>query len=857
MRKRYVLYLFSLLSILMVGGVELNAQQKESEQTVKLVGVVIDSVSMEPVAFSTVAVTPLDNTTKKEPLRQVTDDMGQFTIALPASARYQVETSFVGKRSSKRILARKEIRRGMVIKFYMTDDVQELQGVTVSAARPLVRLAPDRIAYDVKNDPLSSSQNLREMLRKVPLVTIDGEGNLQIKGSANYQIHLNGKPSTMLSSNPKEVLRSIPASSIKKIEVITEPGVKYDAEGTSAILNIITEDDHSLEGLMGTVSMTASYPWGVTPSIYLTGKAGKLGFSAFYVHYDGTVNPHKQIIERTTSKMKTLNEGETSTYTRGDHGSFMLSYDINPKNLLTANVDFSLYNAKSVIKSRGQEWQLSDLATRTALSRDSIANKIFGGSLEAGLNYQHSTSLEDELLTLSYLYKRSPSNNSADMSVSIFNPATEALNMTMLQRSNTNSAMNEHTAQIDYTRPFGKEHYIEAGAKYIYRLGYGLPSYEHWDASTKSWASGGIFGQTDPFSSSSMTYHQGILGVYGSYRWVREKYSVQAGLRAEYGTYNVEYSHKDVAEVNRKFLDWVPQITLGYNPSQSSQFKLSYLFNVRRPGIEQINPYKQQTNPYNVSYGNADLSNERMHTLSLSYNFFSPKWVVNTSLSSGYCDNAINSYMFADPKNPKLYHQTWGNIGQKKSIGLSLFANYNPLAWLRFYSNANLSYVINDATGLKALDGKSDASSKVSGWGGMAYMGSVVTLPAKFIVGVNAGYFMQEPTLNSFNMSGYWYNLSLSKAFFKESLNISAFVNNPFFHERTMTSYLRGPEMNGTLQVIGSQFMGGISFSYSFGKLSSEIRTSKRTIQNEDMIESSNKGNAQGGANQGQGAGPR
>lgn len=249
-RNRFLCLSFLLALCLGIGGA--GAQNNHL-----LRGMVLDSLSREPVPFAAVSFTPIEEGKEGSALRQLTDDGGRFAISVPVANEYKVEASFVGKKMQSQILPYSKVKSMGMLRLFMADDAENLAEVTVTAARPLVRLDADRIAYNVKDDPLSKSENLQEMLRKVPLVTVDGEGNVSVKGSKNFRIYLNGKPSKMISSNPKEVLRSIPASTIKSVEVITEPGVKYEAEGVGAILNIITEQT-SFEGYQAQVGLRGS-----------------------------------------------------------------------------------------------------------------------------------------------------------------------------------------------------------------------------------------------------------------------------------------------------------------------------------------------------------------------------------------------------------------------------------------------------------------------------------------------------------------------------------------------------------------------------------------------------------------------
>lgn len=230
-----VFCLFLILCTL--GSGTLKAEQEKWE----VQGVVLDSLTLHPEMYATIRIFRQSNLVK--PITSlVSDNQGFFQSLLPIPGPYTLLITSVGRETIvKNFEVSKEKPDCNLGKLLVREDVKLLDGVSIFAAKPLVKAEVDKTSYNVEDDPDSQTNTLLEMLRKVPLVTVDGEDNIKLNGSSSFKIYMNGKPTNMLSNNPKDALRSIPASTIKKIEVITDPGARYDAEGVSGVLNILTK----------------------------------------------------------------------------------------------------------------------------------------------------------------------------------------------------------------------------------------------------------------------------------------------------------------------------------------------------------------------------------------------------------------------------------------------------------------------------------------------------------------------------------------------------------------------------------------------------------------------------------------
>ena len=409
--------------------------------------------------------------TAKVLLTGVTEDNGSFKQELPKAGEYVFVVSAVGKTQEKRKFevskAKPVADRGKVV-LHVAGNV--LAGVTVSAQAPLVSNEIDRLSYNVQSDAESKTKTIFDMLRKVPLVTVDGQDNITVKGSSNFKIYKNGHPDPSMSKNPKEVLKSIPASMIKKVEAITEPGAKYDAEGVSAILNIVTVDGMAVKGVTGTVSVNVNnygYP-GV--NTYLTTQVGKVVTSINYgYNYGGS----KKQRNSTESEYEYLSSGnrQTSwvrncdTKTNVHYGNIESSFEPDTLNLLTLSFGGYYYN-----------YTASGLGGNSMLDRQGATLWSYNNnwknkdnsyySFDGRFDYQHKTHVKDETLTLSYLL--STSRNHSDTEYTFYDMVNSPVNYDGYDSRGKENFI-EHTVQFDWSRPFAKYHKFETGVKYIYR----------------------------------------------------------------------------------------------------------------------------------------------------------------------------------------------------------------------------------------------------------------------------------------------------------------------------------------------------------------------------------------------------
>ena len=733
--------------------------QADKTGSYSIKGQVLDSLSNESVPYATLRIALAK--TPDKPVKLLACDVdGKFQAPLSSAGKYIISMQSIGKAPAEKTFTISDKQRNLDLgKLYMQEDNQRLGEVTVTAQKPLVKAEIDKLTYSLEDDPEAQTNNTLEMLRKVPMVTVDGDDNIQLKGNSNFKIYMNGRPSGLLSSNPSAVLKSLPASSIKDIEVITDPGARYDAEGVSGIINIIMVR-RVLDGYTGTVSaeVTANEAYGGGTFVSL--KAGKLGLTANY-----NLEYEREPIADITSFRENLSDDANRYLSQiGEHwerekmhrGYLEGTFEIDSMNLIS--VDANLF--------RKRQKEFSDLSVEMRdMNRDLIyaydrfsQNQPVFGSVEVNANYQHETRRKGELLTLSYRFTNDPNDDENRMRI------TGTSNYSDFLQWDTNRAKtNEHTGQLDYIRPIAGGHDLETGVKYILRQTDSEITQRLYDETSGNWHE-----PSGSFVDFSHTQH--IYSVYlgGTFRW--NKLGIKAGVRAEGTSLDVSYSNDLTKDFHSNFVDIVPNVTLSYSIGQSQQIRLGYNMRIQRAGIDYLNPYVDERDPLNVSYGNPDLDSEKSNSVNLNYTLFTQKFNINASVSHAFVNNSIEQYTFMDTERPNVSVSTYGNIGKRHQTGFSLYMNWSPVPLFRFFMNGGVDYISME---------NEERNLSNSGWSGRAFAGVQFSFPKDFRLNMNAGYMLPKIQLQGKRSDFLFHGITLNKDFFHKKLTFSVYCKSP------------------------------------------------------------------------------
>ena len=689
---------------------------------------------------------------------------------------------------------------------------QKLEEVVVTQRRQLIKNDIDKLTYDVQHDKTAQTKTTLEILKKIPLVTVDGQENIRVQGSTSFKVYRNGHPDPSLSGqNLKDILKAIPASTIKRIEVITDPGAKYDAEGTTAILNIVMMSNTKLQGVSGNVNSDVNTHGSVRLGTYLTTKVGKLTTSVNYNYADQNKKQTENYREEAYNYVKTGEHtheyGKNSTGATIHFGNINASYEIDSLNLLTASTNFFGYKVDANTQSTNERWDKNNQLIYK-FNNDMTTPGYSYVNLGGRFDYQHKTHLDGEVLTLSYMLAATRQHTTFRQAYS--NMVNFPVSYTSYDR-NTRERFTEHTFQIDYVRPFGKHHKIESGTKYILR----------YNNSTSLMDYQG----TTPDMESKFKHNAQVAAAYLSYILTAGKWAARAGLRYEFTRMKASYPDGSNADFHTDLNDCVPSASLQYKIRDGQTLKLSYNTSINRPGINYLNPAVIST-PTTESFGNANLGSSRNQKLQLAYMLVAPKFTLQLNPYYSFTNNGIAHIMY-EQNHKNVY--TYQNILKSKVFGISSYTEWTPFTGTSFTLNASMRY---------ARITLPTPYLKNSGCGGGIYFNWDQKIPWKLTLSTSLGGEYGNRVYNPYAIEGHWfyYDFTLTRRFLKDKLTVSLSAESPFIKERSSTYRIVQGDYTGYERAVMKPKRFGIRLSWNFGKLRASVKKAERSIQNDDLV---------------------
>lgn len=770
-------------------------------------GIIIDSAVNKPMGYVTVA---LQDAATKAPVKStLAKDDGSFELKAPEGKTYQLVAVFIGY-ATKTIpvkLTGNTFNAGRIL---LSPSSKQLKEVTVTAVRPVMKQEVDRLSYDVTADPESKSITALDMIRKVPLLSVDGNDAIKLRGNDNYKILINGKESAMMAKNPSDVLKSMPAANIEKIEVITTPPAKYDAEGLAGIINIITKKNAD-QGYNVSINTGYNNIYGERANVNLTVKQGKFGFSG-YAGYNYRPMQTTSFENRTT--FDGLKTSLDQVGTRGNsgknlYGSGELSYEVDTLNLITGMFDF--YNGKSNQQNYQATLQASPDTIAQFYRLFNNGTGEFRGS-DVGLNYQLGFKKnKEQLLTVSYKYNY---NNNLQTSEATKGSDFTGEGVPKDYRQYNNSGSKQHAFQLDYIQP-SKILTVEAGGKATLRN-----NYSQFNTDVKSDIDNEY--HADPAQVNNFTYKQNIYGVYNSYSVKLTKWAFKGGMRLEHTTVNANFV-SDKPPVHQDYDNFVPSLSI-QRSLKSSSLTLGFTQRIQRPGIYQLNPYTDISNPQYRNVGNPNLRAAVTNNFELGYSNFA-KGSINLSTNYSFANNTVQNLASVDTAG--VTTTSYANVGSNKNWGFDLNVNYPLTSKLNVNINAEFLFVW-----LRGYYNGSLFSN--SGHQGHIFTYTSYKFDGGYRAGLNIGYDSRYVLLQGKDNNFFFSSVSGSKTMFKEKVTLSLNVNNPFKKFNKLDFYTKGDGFETYTANNNFYRTINVSLSYKFGRLNSSIKKNQRGINNDD-----------------------
>ena len=662
MKKAFILIIF-------LGTAMLTTAQVTQKGTGKISGTVIDSGTNQPVEFATIALT---DATGKTIDGTIADAKGKFTISKIVDGKYTVSLSFIGYQTitqSVELEGKKNDINLSTIK--LEEEAHQLNEVIVEGKKDLVEERVDRTIYNAENDATTRGGDATDVLKRVPMLSVDLDGNVSMRGSTNITVLINNKPSTIMANSVADALKQIPSDQIKTVEVITSPSAKYDAEGSAGIINIITKKN-TLQGLTLNVDAGAGFR-GSNLGINGNYRKDKMGFS---LGGFGRANYNVEGAFDNSQLTTTTDENQVSTQrlslqnannrSQGIFGNYNLGwdYDINKKNSVAASIRYGLRNNNSfqdALTSR-----IFENGNLLSSSLRDVNTKDLSATVDMNFTYTRLFEKPQREFSVLALYSRNDRNN--DFTNAILNSTTEEITQRI---KNLNDGLNEeYTIQADYQTPISDNQMFEVGVKEIRRKA--LSDFSYF---TAAGADGEFVQDNGTTRSNQLNYNQDVLSSYLSHTYsAKSGYSFKSGLRYEYTVIKAFTRTEDNIDIPEYGV-----IVPSFNASKKLKkgtVKASYNRRIQRPSIQFLNPNIQNSNPLNVTIGNPSLNPEFTNNFELGYSTFFKGTSLNFTTFVRNSNNSIQSIRTPEerPEGTAIVTR-YDNIGQENAYGMSFFSN--------------------------------------------------------------------------------------------------------------------------------------------------------------------------------------
>ena len=787
-------------------------------------GTIIDSVTKKPVDYATVS---LFKGSDKSPINGVvTDGKGNFRLDNLAPGTYKLTVSFIGyptKTIYPVITTLSKPDRNLET-ILLAPSQRILKEVVVTGQAALVENKIDKLVYNVEKDITASGTTASDVLSKVPMVSVDLSGNVSVRGDQNVRLLINGKSTGSSAANLSDILRSIPADQIKNIEVITSPSAKYDAEGSAGIINIITKQKNvsgfsgSVNGGLGTRQNNGNANLNYNQGrFHLTGNLG-----SFLSWPQTSTSDFEQRIQNDTINTSTSTKGTSRVSRHAIFSSISAGYDFNAFNSI--NTTFRLTHFSFTTKGT------SNTISAVPYSLTSDGTNSFN-NFDWSIDYTHKFDDKGHELDFSTQWSRgSGTNNYTNGYTAAFPDLT----------NNINSTNNEYTFQLDYTLPVNKVLKVEAGAKTIIRRINSVSDYYAYDQN-----SGLTF---DPVLSNTYKYDQNVYAGYTVLTFtLPQKWSVLAGVRDENTNIHgdPENASQNLSPFSQDYNTFIPSLTIQKQLKDNNTIKAVYSRRISRPSLQFLNPFVNVSSPQNQTAGNPELSPEISNTYELDYNAFFGTSSLNASLYYRHSTGLIEG--IAAPISVVVGGVAEGgtltrfqNVGINNSIGGSLFGSVTPFKIFTITGNINLYTYKPDPSGLYITDQTQNGTYIMYN----GFLRGTFTLPANYLAEVFGFGGSARRTIQGTNPAFDLYGIGVRKQFHQKKMSLGINITQPFANDKHFDSKISSPGFTQTSTNITPFRSFGLTFSYSFGKLSFSAPR-RKGINNDDLKQGDQ--NQQGG----------
>lgn len=787
MKKTSLLSTFILLTFS-----TLSAQQN----TATVSGTVAESSSKATIEFANIELLRAKDSSVVK--GTVTDGKGKFSMEQVSYGNYLLRYSFIGyeKRYTPVIVNKEKINLGQLL---ITPENAPMQNVTVISTKPMLNTSIDRKSYDVTKDIMAQSGTASDVLKNIPSVEVDIEGNVALRGSGDVMILINGRPSPLLGKlNKAEVLQQFPANTIERIEVITNPSARYRPDGTSGIINIVLKKNVK-GGWNGSLTANA-------------GNRERYNASATFNYKPGKLNIFGNAGIRKDNRLRTITT--TREYDDATTGAQTGFYDENGSGItkpLTKLATLGFTYAPDSVNSFG----LSGNYQQRDQLKNEINTKIFSDKAHVYTNYfdrlRTDPETEKEKDATAFYERKLPGEDHtlrAELTVSSSKEQENNAYRNVYHAPGSGSTMDnsrifqgddQQQFTVDYTHTISESSKLEAGYSGSFNQQDFSFFFENYDLGSAKFI-------TDAVKTNRFLFRQSIHALYATYQKNYEKFGYSIGLRLEDAKINGYQVTKDTL-IENHYLKFYPTLHLAYELNQKSQLQLNYSRRVHRPEGDDINPFPEYQDPYNVRAGNAKLLPEIIHSVEFGFKWQNKQYSFVPSLYYRYKQNGFTQVTV--PLNDSVLLTTQQNLSNDQSAGLELIFSAKGKF---FSSNLSTNFFYNqiNAGNLGYFDKKTILSFSTN-------FNSTITLSPVTMIQVSANYRSARLTPQGKNFPSFVLNMGVRQDFLKKKMSVILAVSD-VLQTQQQRSILNTKTLQQNTVRLADRPVIYLGVSYRFGK---------------------------------------
>lgn len=807
--KKFVLYGLALVLLQCLIVAAAFAQGKAG-----ITGSITDSTSQKALAYATAEL--YKGSLNAQPLKATfTNDKGAFRFANLDTGTYIVllsHTGFQEKQQAVTITGNETIDLKTVS---LASTNGALQGVVIKTKKPLVEQQDDKIVFNVENDPASKTENAIDILRKTPFVSVDGDDNVTVNGQSSFKVLLNGRETGMFAQNPKEALKGFPGSLITKIEVITSPSAKYDAEGVGGIINIITKK--KVVGYNGSVNLWANQIGWYNVNVNVSAKMGKLGMTLYYGNNGGNNIEGRSrmvtepLVRPAAFKRRELNGIRTMT-NFWQWGNAELSYELDTLNTFAFYSNLSGGTNRHILN---QNITTSYASVPDSISYYDLTSRFEQPTTSAGADYikKFSGTKEKEF---SIRVNGEFGINNTFLSSVMDNPTSTDRYVI----NNSEASNKQYTIQSDYILPLNGGRKLESGLKAILRKAAS-------DFEGRIKYSDVEDYQLNLSNTDRFRYNQNVYSAYSSYSFKSGKTTFRLGGRLEHTIVDGNFISAKT-KVEQSYTNLLPNLQASTKFSNAFTLVLTYTDRIQRPFIQNLNPFRNDNDPRFITYGNPALQPQTIHSLAVQTRLMVGRTFAGITFTGSYSDDMIVQYSNFDAVKG-ITSTTSGNVGKEWALMAQGNFNTKITADWSVFLNGNIRY--------NRVENKFLAGQVNSGFSGNANLNTSYSISKLFNVSGYAGFFRAPVTIQTRYPLNIWYGVHAGYKLFNEKLTLSAGLSNFFQKERAWELTTVDPAFLYKSTTISPFRALSFSINWNFGKLSESV-SKKKGVTNDDQLSS-------------------